>query len=205
MSRTITALQVQTHDQERVSVFLDGDYAFSLDLMSAAQLRRGQTLTDEEITLLTTRDEEVRTYLSAIRYVGVRPRSEAELERHLRQKKYSDAAIAAALTRLQAEQLVDDAEFARYWRESRDQFRPRSSRALRFELLQKGVDRAAIDDALAGLDEDEAAWMALQPKLERWRSLPEQEFTAKASGFLARRGFSFEVVRRVLRRVREEE
>ena len=41
--------------------------------------------------------------------------------------------------RLEARGLIDDAQFAAYWVEQRQTFRPRGSRALRFELRAKGV------------------------------------------------------------------
>ena len=56
MPATITALEVQKHDKERVSVFLEGEYAFSLTLIEAARLHKGQTLSDEEIAALQASD-----------------------------------------------------------------------------------------------------------------------------------------------------
>ena len=37
-------------------------------------------------------------------------------------------------------------------------------------------------------------------KLDRWRTLPKDEFEHKLTGFLARRGFGFDTVRRTVRR-----
>ena len=37
-------------------------------------------------------------------------------------------------------------------------------------------------------------------KLDRWRTLPKEEFEHKLTGFLARRGFDYETVRRTVRR-----
>ena len=102
--------------------------------------------------------------------------------------------------RLVEHHYLDDEEFARYWLENRSRFRPRSAKAIRYELRQKGVDREAIDAALEGMDEDDAAWDAAASKLDRWRNLPEDEFERKLSGFLARRGFSFATVRRTVQR-----
>lgn len=200
MDRIITALQLQKQNKERVNVFLDGEFAFALDLMLAAGLAKGQTLSPAEIEQLQHGDEERRAYASAVYFLGYRPRSRAEVEQNLREKKFSAPAIAAALQRLTDEQYLDDVAFAQYWRENREQFRPRSARALRYELRQKGVETEVIAEALVGLDEAASAWAALEPKLARWQTLAEAAFLQKAMNHLAQRGFAYSVARQAAKR-----
>jgi regulatory protein len=199
-SKTITALQLQKGDKERVNVFLDGEFAFALGIGRAAQLRKGQALTASEIEALQAEDARHTAYQKALHFLGRRPRSQREVEQRLAAKAYTPAQIADVVQRLREEGYLDDEAFAQYWRENRDQFRPRSARALRHELRQKGVDKQVIDEALAGVDEEAAAWAALQPKLGRWQDLEQQAFGRKVLGFLARRGFGGDVARRILKR-----
>lgn len=197
---TITALQPQKNDADRVNVFLDGAYALAVSLEAALSLRVGQNLTDAQVTELRAGDEAERACQRALLYLGPRPRSQAEVERHLRAKGFGNDAIAAALARLADYGYLSDADFAQFWTENRSQFRPRSAAALRYELRQKGVAREVIDESLAGFDEDAAAWDAAAARLERWRQLPQAEFERKLSGYLARRGFDYETTRRIVRR-----
>ena len=201
---TITRLQVQKHNQERVNVFLDDEYAFAVALDIAVELRKGQELDAADIARLRDADTLTQAYQRAVRYLGSRPRSQAEIERYLRGKEYDDGVIAATVERLLVQGYLDDAAFAQYWRENRDRFRPRSAAALRAELRQKGVDRADVDEALDGLDEEAAAWAAVASKLPRWQTLPADEFNQKVSAFLARRGFGYATIRAVCRRARNE-
>ena len=201
---TITRLQVQKHNQERVNVFLDDEYAFAVALDIAVELRKGQELDAADIARLRDADTLTQAYQRAVRYLGSRPRSQAEIERYLRGKEYDDGVIAATVERLLVQGYLDDAAFAQYWRENRDRFRPRSAAALRAELRQKGVDRADVDEALDGLDEEAAAWAAVASKLPRWQTLPADEFNQKVSAFLARRGFGYATIRAVCRRARTE-
>lgn len=200
MAGTISSLQQQKNNPERVSVFIDGEFAFGVVLDTAAKLAKGQFLSDADIAALQADDEHDRAYQSALHYLGSRPRSTTEVQRNLQEKGFGDDAIAAAIARLVEHHYLDDEEFARYWLDNRSRFRPRSAKAIRYELRQKGVDGDAIDAALEGMDEDEAAWDAAAGKLDRWRNLPEDEFERKLSGFLARRGFSFNTVRRTVQR-----
>lgn len=205
MAGTVTKLEVQKKNKERVNVHLDGAYVFALDIMAAAQLRRGQHLSDAEIAALQDDDTRKRAYLYGVRLLGSRPRSRSEIALKMRQKQYAPDVIESALTRLEQEGLVDDAEFARYWSENRTQFRPRSARALRFELRQKGVSSEDMDAAVAALDEDEAALAALQSRAHTWQRLPEDEAQRKAIALLARRGFSYEIAQRAWKRHRSSE
>jgi regulatory protein len=193
-------MQQQKNNPERVSVFIDGEFAFGVSLDTAVHLAKGQFLSDADIAALQNNDEHDRAYQSALHFLGSRPRSTVEVQRNLQEKGFDEEAIAAAIARLVEHHYLDDEEFARYWLENRSRFRPRSAKAIRYELRQKGVDREAIDAALEGMDEDDAAWDAAASKLDRWRNLPEDEFERKLSGFLARRGFSFATVRRTVQR-----
>lgn len=197
-------MAVQKQNSERVSIFLDGEYAFSLEIMAAAQLRKGQLLSDAEIAALQGSDEQTRAYLAAVRLLGVRPRSRIEIERALRGKQFDPTAIAYAIERLQREQYLDDAGFARYWSENRSQFRPRSSRALRYELSQKGVAAEDMEEALDAVDDDAAAWAAALPRLSQLQRLPADEARTKLLAFLARRGFAFATSKRVWQRLERE-
>ncbi len=204
MAGTITRLVVQKHNPERVSVYLDDEFAFGVDILAAAGLRKGQALDDAAIATLRADDDRHRAYLAAVRLLGLRPRSREEIERALRTKQYEEAVIEAAIERLVAEGLIDDAEFARFWSENRTTFRPRGTRALRYELRQKGVANEDMEDALAAVDEDEAAFAAVERKAEAWRNLPEDEFKQKVLNFLARRGFGYGTARGVLQRLRDD-
>jgi regulatory protein len=200
--KIITRLQIQQKNKERVNIFLDEEYAFSLELMLAAGLRKGQQLTEAEIAALQAEDERKRTYAAALTFLGQRVRSRAEVEQRLQQREFTPEAIERTMTRLQQEGYLDDATFGQQWVSNRQRFRPRSERALRYELRRKGMDNTLIDEVLqeAEIDEDAAAWTAIAPKVARWQGLERAQFIQKAGGFLARRGFGHEVARRVIDR-----
>lgn len=195
---TITALTTQQRNPNRVNVFLDGAFAFGLAAMTAVSLRIGQTLTTAEIEKLQQADELENAKQSAIRYIGYRPRSTAEVRTHLRQKGFADTAVAQACERLQEVGLLDDAAFAHYWVEQRETFKPRSQMALRQELQQKGVSREIIESVLTTVDETDTARQAAQKQVARWQRLPEAEFKQTLSSYLQRRGFSYDLIKQIV-------
>lgn len=205
MSNIITSLQIQKKNKERVNVFLDGKYAFAINLMAAAKLKKNQQLSAAEIDALKSEDEGHKAYEAALRYLGSRPRSEAEIQKYLTGKEYDEEIVTVVIGRLKEFGYLNDESFSQFWTENRMQFRPKGARALRFELRQKGVDETTIDGALEEIDEVSAAWSAVEKKLQRWRSLERPEFEKKLKGFLLRRGFGYEVVNGVWKRAQEEE
>lgn len=196
MSGIITMLQMQKRNKERVNVFLDEEYAFAVPLNTALTLKKGQRLSVAEIEAFKQDGETDLAFQRAVRYLGMRPRSSAEIVAYLKRKEYDEQIVEVVVRRLHEKGYLDDEVFARFWVDNRNRFRPRGAQALRHELRQKGVERETIDTTLEDQDEDEAAWAAVEGKIARWEGLDKFEFEQKLMAFLARRGFRFDVCRR---------
>lgn len=211
MAGIISELRFQQRNSERVNVYLDGRFAFALPDVEAARLRVGQHLSDADIEHLKDVDAEQKAYERAIRFLSYRPRSEAEVRTNLLHSDVDPELVERVIERLQAHGYVDDAEFARFWIENRERFRPRGARALRQELRSKGVADTASADLLAGVDLVESAYRAVQPRAVRLAGLlapppagDRQAFRRKVGDFLMRRGFDYDIVREVVTRLEQE-
>ncbi len=200
----ITALEVQQRNKKRVSVFIDGAFAFGVTQDEALRLHVGQTLSADEIDLLIEEAAITVASDSAARYLAARPRSTKEVRDHLARKQIAPPVIDAAITKLEQLGYIDDQAFAAFWVRDREMFRPTSPRALRYELQQKGISRAIIDETLAELDADDAAYRAARKQVSRYRGSTQRAFRDRMGAHLGRRGFSFEVIRAVLRRLIDE-
>jgi regulatory protein len=199
----VTALEVQKRDKERVNVFIDGEFAFGLNLLDAARLRKGQVLAEAEIAALRDADAVVQAVNKAAHFLSYRPRSEQEVRRNLKEKETPPDVIEAAIERLSGMGYLDDAAFARYWVDNRSQFKPLSHRALRQEMRQKGLSDSVIAEALGELSESDLAYKAAETQLRKLRNRTEQEFKTKMNAFLQRRGFSYSTTQDVVRRLIE--
>jgi regulatory protein len=204
VGQTITALEIQEHDHERVSVYLDGEFAFGLPLIDAARLRKGQVLSDEEITALRQEDDITRTVDQIVRLLARRPYSVFEIRHHLESKRVDLLTIQEVLVRLERLGYVDDHAFARYWIENRERFKPRGPRALRYELRQKGIDESLIETVMDELDTRDSAYRAAQEQVRRLHHPKKQDFRSKVGTFLVRRGFDYEIVREVIEQLTNE-
>ncbi|HDQ72684.1 MAG TPA: regulatory protein RecX [Chloroflexi bacterium] len=195
MAGKISALRFQKRNKDRVNVYIDGEFAFGLAAIEAAQLKVGQFLNDEDIARLNTRDEEEKAYERALNYLSYRPRSEMEVRRNLYKKDLDAEIIDRVIDRLAQANLLDDATFARYWVDNRVRFKPRGVRALRYELRQKGVSDTIIDQVLQDLDDEENARRAAEAGARRLGQLERRDFERKLKAYMARRGFSYEVIK----------
>ncbi|MBS1251146.1 MAG: Regulatory protein RecX [Anaerolineales bacterium] len=204
MAGTITELRVQKKRKDRVSIYLDGHYAFGAKDIVAARLRVGQRLTDDDIAGLKEQDAFEEAYNSALNFLSYRPRSTAEVTWNLRGKGVPDAIIEAVTERLTRAGLLGDLSFAEYWVEQRERFKPRSARMLRHELRQKGVAAADIDQALQGLDEADSASRLANKRVRRYAHLDREEFWRKMVGYLQRRGFRYGTIKPIVQDLWQE-
>ena len=142
-------------------------------------------------------------YDAAVRYLGPRPRSVAEIKRHLRTKRFDEAEQDKAIDALRAQRYIDDEAFARYWVEQRAKFRPKGDRALVSELMGKGVPRETIDVVLGEAEpgaEVKRARDSIRRPLARWLAMEPPERKRKIHQYLAARGFSYDVIEEVIAR-----
>lgn len=202
MKKKITDLKIQKYNRQRVSVFLDGKYAFSLSSSAAMNLEKGCYLESARINQLLQKDEFPRCYNSAVRYLARRPRSINETRIFLTGRDYRPEIVQKTIDRLTEQNYLDDSAYARLWIENRMHFRPKSAFALRFELRQKGVADSVIENMLHDFDDDKAAWKALKGRLRRWQNLDRPQFKSKLFSFLKTRGFCYDTCCNALERAR---
>jgi regulatory protein len=198
----VTDIKQQKRRGTRYSVYLDDKYGFALsDLeLSTSGLRVGQELTAEEAQHYQSEAERARVYASAIRFLGLRPRSRREMSDYLGRKGYPVETVGPVMERLGWAGLLDDREFAASWIASRQALRPRSRRMLAQELAAKGIARDEIEAALAELDGDSELDMLVEVVRKKQR-LPQYQIPQKLMEYLARQGYSYELIKKALKRL----
>jgi regulatory protein len=197
MEREITAIKAQKRNQQRVSIYLDGEFAFGLSRFVAGWLKPGRVLSEADIERLQQEDTYEIAFQKALAFINHRPRSVEETRRRLLEKGFIEAVVEATLEKLIEKRWLDDFDFARQWIENRNTFRPRSNRLLAYELRLKGVADDKITQALedyAG-DENSMAYKAGIKKAQQCRHEAKPDFFKKVGGFLSRRGFRYEIVK----------
>jgi regulatory protein len=205
MDQEITALKAQKKNPNRISVFLNGEYAFGLARIVAAWLKIGQVLSEAEIDRLKQQDTLEIAYQKGMNLLSYRARSEMEIQRKLSEQGFEASVVSATIQRMKNNGFLGDEQFAHDWIENRSTFRPRGKRLLALELRQKGVAEEAIQQALVeSEDEDILAYQSAIKQAHRYAGTDWETFRKRLGAFLMRRGFSYGTIAPVLRRVWDE-
>ena len=112
MERKITALERQKKNPNRVTIYLDGEFAFGLSRLHASGLINGQLLTEEKIRELKFSDVTDLGMQKAMNFLRYRSRSEQEIHHNLRKHDFPDDVIIHVTERLRQLNLVNDINFA---------------------------------------------------------------------------------------------
>ena len=180
-------------------------------------LYAGMELGEEQLEGLRLAQEQAKLKNKALNLLSARPMSQRELERKLsakpprkgeaqeegeEQREQRRELAQQVAQRMAQVGLVNDREYAstvvRHY--GRKGYGPAK---IRDELYRRGVPREFWDDAMEELDQDDQQLRALVDKKLRGAA-PTREELKKVSAYLARRGFGWEQISRVLRDVEQE-
>ncbi len=131
-----------------------------------------------------------------------RAKSKGELLAHLKSRGIEDDVAQAVIFRLQESGLINDRDFALAWASSRHSHKKLSKRIIAGELRQKGVTQEQIDEALDGIDDESEYRAAFELAFKKFNTMSRLEPDVqirRIQSLLARKGFSFGVISRVLR------
>ena len=143
---------------------------------------------------------------AALRYLGVRLKSGAEVDQKLEALGFEPEIRAEVLAFLCRYGYVDDAKYARAYIRDSARFHPKGRLRLQQELREKGVTagiiQAALEETLATgeLNEAGSAYALVEKKAP---DLSDEREKRRIIGFLERRGYGWETIRQALERWRE--
>lgn len=198
---TVTALTALRRG--RVGLHLEGSFVCALHPDVAAELQPGDEVGDTRLEELQSRSNLLFAKSQALRLLSIRPHGCQELYQKL-SANWGEQAAAASVSRMLELGYLDDREYAaRYARELVRKGRARD-RILR-ELIAKGIDRELAEEVLEEEPQDleAAAAQVIQKKYRN--SLEDEKGLRRTQNALARLGYPYDVIRTVIRHLREDE
>jgi regulatory protein len=194
----ITAIKQQVKDLERVSVFVDGQYSFSLSLneLINEKLKKDQEISEAEVKKLKKISEDGKLKARALNWLLMRPHSEREFKDYLKRKKADIDLIEQWLVEFRDRKYLDDTAFAKWFSDNRVR-KNKSNRAIMSELFKKGISREAINEVMEqGPDNEESRLKELIEKKQK--SSRYQNDSLKLAKYLTSQGFSYYLVKKHL-------
>lgn len=191
----ITSIKQQVKDAERVSIFVDEKYSFSLSLgeLVSERLKKGLELTEADLKRLKKISEDGKLKSRTLNWLLMRPHSEREFKDYLKRKKADPELIEGMLTEFRDRKFLDDPAFAKWFTENRLR-KNKSNRAIKAELFKKGVGREAVEQALNEGEQPEEdrlkELIAKKMKASRYKNDP-----MKLAKYLTSQGFNYYLVK----------
>lgn len=208
----ITSIRQQKKNSERVSVFLDGKYAFGLDskFLIDFDLYKGKKLEESKIGEIVRKDMGEKIKSRVLNLIARRPRSEKEIRDYISQKfyegkfdlekKFQESVVYDVLNYLKHYEYIDDRAFAKWFVQNRKEFKPRGKGLLKSELMRKGISSEIISDVLdfEKSEELKMAKVIATKKLKTLSRYDKRQKEEKLTVFLQRKGFDWDIIREVI-------
>ncbi|MDR2047216.1 MAG: RecX family transcriptional regulator [Clostridiales bacterium] len=198
----ITKIELQKKNKGRVSLFVDGEFVCSLSLETIMQkrLKAGKEIDADEIRDAVCEDEKKRAFGDVLDLISRKPSTKKQARQYLEKKSYMEQAVDCAIAKAEEYGYIDDGKYAEQYLSF---YGAKSGKfKLKFDLANKGVDRALIDEILDGHDDGDAAYGILQKYLRGEKPADKKE-KERATRYLLSKGCTFEAVKRAFQRLDE--
>lgn len=201
----ITKIEPQKRNRKRMSVYIDGAFAFGVDMEVAyvCGLKEGLEVDKEWIDAVVQKEELLRAQNYALNLLSFRARSEKEIAERMAQKGYEPFIIDKTIAYLKEQGYINDKAFAEAFIKDKSELNGYGRNRIRWELYKKGVSRELVDELLEEVvtpdEEYEKAKMLAERKMKLWQKDPKPVQYRKLSGLLARKGYPFDLVSKVAR------
>ncbi len=194
----ITDLRQGVKNPERVNVFVDEKFSFSLDVAQVVDLKIkiGQELTDEELEELKKASEFGKLYQRTLEWVLSRPHSERETRDYLFKKiferKLDKSYIEIIVDKLKKKKYLNDSLFAEWYVENRFVKKGISKKRLKMELAKKGIASEIIEKVLDARNDEEEILKIIAKKRSKYDD-------DKLIQYLCRQGFEYQLAQNLVR------
>jgi regulatory protein len=193
----ITALKQQVKKPERVSVFVDDKYEFSLSLSEVVKygVKNGLEIDEADLKKYKKLSEDGKVSARALEWVLNRPHSIREFRDYMFRKKADLDLTEKLINQFSKQKYLDEEAYGKWLIELRSRA-GKSNRAIKAELRAKWLDRELVDQLIEvqgdGEEQRLRELVAKKQKLSRYRD------PLKLKQYLAAQGFSYDLIKSVL-------
>ncbi len=200
----ITKIERQKKNKSRSSVYLDDIFAFGIDDFDLYRLKlcEGQELDAERVAFIRETVLLTSTKNYGMKLTAARSYTTAGLVRKMREKEFDEWAIEQTVNFLQQYKLLDDEEYARRMIHDSIYLKGHGKYRICNTLREKGIAKEVAERVLEEFDFEEAEKTVLQSLAEKKLGQNfSYENIAKTKRYLAARGYSFDAIDSVVRKI----
>jgi len=180
----------------------------SLDLVLKYQIGKNSVISTDIITKLLSEQRKFNIRQSALSYASYKPRTVKQVKEKLILKGFNADETREGIDFLYKFNLLDDKKFAKSFVKDYLKRKPAGEQKLYFELIKKGISKElakeTVKEHFSDVDDFELAMKAAQKKLSMFSNKPDDKKRNSLIAYLARQGFSWEVIRDVIKSITDE-
>jgi len=201
--KKITKIEYQKKNKDRVSIYLDDNYAFGVDLniMIKYSLAKNMELEDDFIREILKAEEEINAYNYAISVLSRTAKSEKQLRQKMLDKGYDAQFIENAIIKLKKQKYIDDEAYSESFINSKINVSKDGKLKIKEALYNKGIDKQIIADKLSEISNDEEIKRAYMLGTKKLRSIKEEDARKKRlklTNYLINKGFEYSTVKKAV-------
>jgi len=184
----ITNLSIQVKNPDRVNVYIDSIYSFSLSINQVVELgiKINQEIDENDIYSYKSQSELGKYYIKTYKYCLVRPRSTYEVQLYLKKKNISEEFIDHIVNKLTKNKILDDLKFCEWWISNRNVKKGSSLLQIKSELKKKGLANSLIEEVLEKSDRHDSVEI-----IKIYNRKKNKYDSEKMKSYLASKGFKY--------------
>lgn len=197
----ITKIETQKN-KSRVNIFVDDSFFCGLNKETAVLfgLKENKEIDEEQLTSAVKQSEIKSAFEKSLDYISRRMHTKKELTDKLIKKGYSKEVVLEAIKKLEDYHYIDDELFAKQFAQANQKL---SQKVLKGKLAQKGVSSDIVLEIISDRTPENEFELCLAQAKKYVKSKPINEYKdlQKMQASLARKGFDFDTIKKVSKKV----
>lgn len=206
----ITKIEVGKRNKERVNIYIDEEYAFSIsaELIYKENIKVKDKIDVDSLKKLADEDNYIKCKNTALKTIERTYKSEKELAQKLALKGYDDHIINRTINFMKEYNLLNDNNYATMY--VKDKSRNIGKKKIKYSLLQKGIDEEIIESELEKINNDEVKAIVYEVALKKYKVFSKREndnykLTQKLYRFLMGKGYDYDLIKDVVKSIVKSE
>lgn len=206
----ITKIEVGKRNKERVNIYIDEEYAFSIsaELIYKENIKVKDKIDVDSLKKLADEDNYIKCKNTALKTIERTYKSEKELAQKLALKGYDDHIINRTISFMKEYNLLNDNNYATMY--VKDKSRNIGKKKIKYSLLQKGIDEEIIESELEKINNDEVKAIVYEMALKKYKVFSKREndnykLTQKLYRFLMGKGYDYDLIKDVVKSIVKSE
>lgn len=199
----ITDMQIQKRNKSRANIYLDGEFAFALEMLTVMKLglKIGKDIDVDTIKTAIFDSESSVAFGKAVDYLARAMKTTKQMHDYLTKKGYAPDIVECVIDKLKGYKYLDDETYAKlYTQQSKTH---KGTRRIKQELLNKGISHTEVDNQVQIDQDDQLATATTLAQKYLKNKECDIKTMQKLQRFLLYRGFDFDIVNGVIRKFKD--